>query len=57
MLYIAIKMAKPIESTPRLNAEESVRFIKKMIEVENRPISKAEKRLAKQIKKDFKDYL
>ncbi len=35
-------MAKPIRSTPTLNANESLKFVERMIEVEKRRATKKE---------------
>ena len=47
-------MAKPIRATPELRGEIADAFIKRMINVENSKISKADKILSKEIKENSK---
>lgn len=47
-------MAKPIKSTPTLKGKDAERFVKRMKETEKRPITKKEKKLARDIRKNSK---
>ncbi len=48
-------MAKPINATPSLNLEESIRFVKNMIKTENRKkLTKFEKEVVKAIINDVR---
>lgn len=47
-------MAKPISSTPTLKGKDAERFLQRMLETEKKPISKKDKKLAEDIKKNRK---
>ncbi len=47
-------MAKPIRATPELRGQEAVDFIKKMHAFDKSPISKVDKKIAAEIRKNEK---
>jgi len=47
-------MAKPIRATPKLNKEESEKFLRSMILIENSKINKIDKEIAQQIELNSK---